>query len=288
VAEPARQVTLKLALAAGGLLLAGFVAFIAVRSYRAELSDGPREPPGTPPSPEIRELVLGTTAAWFVPSRNGASILYIHGAGASRNQRWPEASSAVAAGYGVLLIDLPEFGRAADGSEWVANAKRAIKTGVDFLSAQPGLRHVGALGFSAGCAPLLQAVADDPRVEATVLLSPYANAKEHLDYEYRKWGIIAQWPAEQGARRAGYPLEQLDSRKAAARLAGRPLLIVAGDKDIIIPSRMSESLYRAATDPKRLWLVEGAGHGEYARVLADGYYAGLRDFFNQALLGKPR
>jgi uncharacterized protein len=63
---------------------------------------------------------------------------------------------------------------------------------------------------------------------------------------------------------------------------------VAGDKDIIIPLRMSESLFQAAAEPKRFWLVEGAGHGEYARVLGDGYYKGLREFFDRTLLARQR
>jgi alpha-beta hydrolase superfamily lysophospholipase len=44
-------------------------------------------------------------------------------------------------------------------------------------------------------------------------------------------------------------------------LAPRPLLLVHGTADTILPSEASQDIYDRARQPKRLTLIEGAGHG---------------------------
>jgi alpha/beta superfamily hydrolase len=44
-------------------------------------------------------------------------------------------------------------------------------------------------------------------------------------------------------------------------LAPRPLLLVHGTADTILPPQASEDIYQRARQPKRLTLLEGAGHG---------------------------
>jgi hypothetical protein len=44
-------------------------------------------------------------------------------------------------------------------------------------------------------------------------------------------------------------------------LAPRPLLLVHGTADTVLPPEASEDIYERARQPKRLTLIEGAGHG---------------------------
>jgi fermentation-respiration switch protein FrsA (DUF1100 family) len=39
-----------------------------------------------------------------------------------------------------------------------------------------------------------------------------------------------------------------------------PVLLICGTRDATIPCRHSELIYKAATGPKELWIVQGAGH----------------------------
>ena len=43
---------------------------------------------------------------------------------------------------------------------------------------------------------------------------------------------------------------------------GCPLLVIAGDRDGIIPLEMSERLFAAAVEPKRLVTIPGADHND--------------------------
>lgn len=50
---------------------------------------------------------------------------------------------------------------------------------------------------------------------------------------------------------------------SAHRLAGRPLLIVHGETNELYKPREARSLYEHAAEPKRLEIIEGAGHTEW-------------------------
>jgi fermentation-respiration switch protein FrsA (DUF1100 family) len=62
----------------------------------------------------------------------------------------------------------------------------------------------------------------------------------------------------------------LDRYPSIDRIAsvGAPLLVVAGDRDDIVPAALSRRLFDAANEPKRYVLVPGAGHNDPA--LLDG------------------
>ena len=65
-----------------------------------------------------------------------------------------------------------------------------------------------------------------------------------------------------------------------SRIAPRPLFILQGTEDRIVPAEMAEKLCAAAHEPKTLWLVEGADHyqaldefGEIARPRLLAFFA---------------
>jgi uncharacterized protein len=71
-------------------------------------------------------------------------------------------------------------------------------------------------------------------------------------------------------------------------IAPRPLLIVQGDHDDLVPEWMAHQLYAGARDPKELYIIRGAHHADYAATAPVEYGARLVDFFERALGGgKP-
>src|SRR5262245_30287749 len=47
---------------------------------------------------------------WWLPSKNGAAVIFLHGTGADRAQLVPQAEVVARLGYGVLLYDSPGHG----------------------------------------------------------------------------------------------------------------------------------------------------------------------------------
>ena len=56
----------------------------------------------------------------------------------------------------------------------------------------------------------------------------------------------------------------LDRYPSIERIASvrAPVLVIAGDRDDIVPATLSRRLYDAAAEPKRYVLVPGAGHND--------------------------
>ncbi|HEY2408710.1 MAG TPA: alpha/beta hydrolase, partial [Polyangiaceae bacterium] len=58
---------------------------------------------------------------------------------------------------------------------------------------------------------------------------------------------------------------------------------IAGTDDPVVPAAMASTLYAAAGAPKKLWIVPGAHHGDYASVAPVEYAERLARFFAVAL-----
>ena len=109
-------------------------------------------------------------AAWYVPSRNGAAVVVVHGGGGTRNGSERHARMLARAGYGVLLYDARGNGESegrhdAMGWTWEPDVAAAV----DFLSRRPDVRgRIGALGISTGAEAVLQAAARNDEIAAVV------------------------------------------------------------------------------------------------------------------------
>src|SRR3954469_21873835 len=69
-----------------------------------------REPIGTPPSADYREVRFDASdgvdiSGWYRPTQNGATIIVVHGGGGDRTGAVAHAKLLVRHGYGVLLHD---------------------------------------------------------------------------------------------------------------------------------------------------------------------------------------
>jgi pimeloyl-ACP methyl ester carboxylesterase len=96
--------------------------------------------------------------------------------------------------------------------------------GIEFLQ-QRGIQHIALVGHSFGGAVAIQAAAAWPGASAVATLAC-----------------------------------QSFGTSAADRIAPRPLLLVHGDQDNVLPPECSAYIYERALDPKELMILPGAGH----------------------------
>jgi fermentation-respiration switch protein FrsA (DUF1100 family) len=215
-------------------------------------SPGP-VPPATAVLPTGRDVALETDdgirlGAWYFPGR-GSAMLVCNGNAGDRSMRAGLAAAFHQAGFSVLLFDYRGYGGNAgepseDGVAADALAARA------WLARQPDVDadRIVYFGESLGAAVAVGlAVRSQPA--ALVLRSPFTSL------------------ADVGA--AHYPwlpvrLLLLDRYPSIDRIAAvrAPVLVIAGDRDDIVPMSISRRLYDAAGDPKRFVVVPGAGHND--------------------------
>ena len=279
-------------LALGTLGLGGLVALRAYR--RASLPFEPRRgrvarPPGAPP--ELRDVSIpvpddakSVLHGWYASSHNGAAVILLHGSNSDRTGNLDEALVLMRDGFGVLVFDWPGHGESGGSVHYAAPERDALTAALAWLSAQPDVRPgtIGVFGFSIGGYIAAQVAPTNARIAALVLAGTPTSLADVLRWQYRKFGPLSRWPAAYAFEQHGVDLS-FDVRDAVQRLRGRPLLIVSSELDHIVPVEQARALYRAAHEPKQLYVSRLAYHGAY--VANDpGSVAVLLAFFRGHLL----
>jgi dipeptidyl aminopeptidase/acylaminoacyl peptidase len=252
-----------------------------------------REPIGSPPGAQYREVGFETAdevdiSAWYRPTRNGATIIVVHGGGGDRTGAVAHAELLARHGYGVLLHDARGRGK----SEGVQNAygwgwPKDIAGAIRFLRTRPEVDpgRIGALGLSTGADVLIQVAAQTTDLKAVVADGTFAGSFED---GRRITGVGAITPfmalefatvAVTSGGTAGAPIEDMMKRITS------PLLLVAAGPD----EQAAGELYdRAAGDrPVDVWYLPDVGHTAAIREAAPEYEKRITAFFSAAL-GRPR
>lgn len=213
--------------------------------------------------------------AWFLPAAaRGPGVLICNGNGGDRALRAPLAVALSGAGLSVLLFDYRGYGGnpGQPSEEGLAADARAAR---EFLAARPEVdpRRIAYFGESLGAAVAIR-LALESSPSALVLRSPFTSLTE-VGRLHHPWLPVATFLTDR------YPSVDRISGLAA------PVLVIAGDRDTIVPAQLSQRLYEKAREPKEFVLVPGAGHNSVQ--LLDGPLmigAVVRFFGEQGLLAR--
>lgn len=204
------------------------------------------------------------------PQPNGDWVLLFHGVSDNRAGMSGHAEMLLRHGYSVVMMDARAHG-ASEGPMATYGWKERHDT-QEFIRAllEKDTPHcLFALGESMGGAIALQSAGVEPRIEAVVAESAFRNLRE-VSYDYaglrfspllgkallRPAAIAGIGAAE---NEGGFHADDVSPEKAVTERAF-PVLLICGLRDHNIPPRHSKAILKAATGPKELWLVPGAGH----------------------------
>lgn len=269
---------------------------MAAKSFRDERADYIRTPPTFLSLHPERTGITGLTevavpsadgtalAGWYAPSRNRAAIVLIHGTGADRSSLLQETHWLSDAGFGVLSLDGPGQGRSAGRTHWGVPERQAIIGAVSWLSAREDVdpQRIGGFGLSMGAYVMTQAAVLDKRLTSVVLASTPSDVVEQNWLAAANWGLLTQVPCYLALRLYGQSLDMMP-KDVIGGIAPRPVLLLAGELDTLVPPFMSRQLFAAAGGQAQLWTVPGAHHSDYGQVAPDEYRSRLIDFFNRTL-----
>ena len=298
---PRRRPELRLASAIGltavaALALIGEYAHRQLtRSIRSEFRDNPAEW-GLSGVEELRfrsrdGLVLH---AWLFRAPDPApTVIACHGHGGNKHTMLPVAQF-LQPEFNVLLLDSRGHGESDGARTTVGYEERLdVHAAVDELERR-GHRPVGVLGISMGAAIAILAAAEDPRIRAVVADSPFARLRWAVSQVARNRGyprLVAPAVAHFGCRmtslRLRYPMTAFDPIEAVDRIAPRPLLLIHGQRDALIPIRNSHELYARAHEPKELWVLDGLDHCRGLDEACGAYQQRILEFFRRHLTRVP-
>ena len=201
------------------------------------------------------DLELG---GWFIPPAtlpSGYTLIVFNGNAGHRGYRVGLARGFAARGHATLLFDYRGYG----GNPGLPHERgiiRDARSALAYVRARPDVdtRRIVYFGESLGTAVAVQ-LATEHAPAAIVLRSPFTSfvsmARVHMPWVPARWLLR----------------DRYDSIAAIDTLTS-PVLVIAGDRDTIVPFEESEALYARAREPKRFVTIEGADHNDEA--LTDG------------------
>ena len=223
-------------------------------------------------------------AAWYTPPENEALILVAHGYGARRSEDFYALFAEH--GYGVLAWDFR--GHGASGGDLVTlgyHETLDVKAALDYALAQPDVGHIGGWGGSMGGVTMIRATAQYPEIEALVADSPFATLEDELDLRvpYPLLNPLIRFFAE---RETGLHLDMLRPVDDIGSISPRPVFLIQGMGDTMVPLDSVQRLYDAAGEPRQLWTEMDVPHLNMYAYYRKRYTKQVIKFFNTYLLEK--
>lgn len=205
---------------------------------------------------------------WFVPASSGTAsftVIVFNGNGGHRGMRAPLAAALAERGVSSFLFDYRGFGANA-GTPSEAGLTRDAKAALAHVASRPDVdsSRLVYFGESLGAAVALRLATEHPPL-ALVLRSPFTSLADIGRHHYPFLPVRL-------LLRDRYP-----SNDIVARLAC-PVLVIAGERDSIVPSIQSERLYAAAPQPKRMVTIAGADHNDEELLAGPRVISEVLDF----------
>ena len=214
-------------------------------------------------------------AAWFVPAareESSGTVVVFNGNAGNRADRTPLAEALAGRGYAVLLVDYRGYGGnpGRPSEEGLAADARAA---VAHLATRSGFDsdRLAYFGESLGAAVAL-GLAESQEPAALVLRSPFTSLPDVglIHYPFLPTSLLL-WDR--------YPnLDTIPDIDV-------PVMIIAGSADSIVPVGQSRKLYQASPGPKRLLVIDGADHNDFALTAGDQLINEVVAFLDEIFFG---
>ncbi len=233
---------------------------------------------------------------WWIPTALPAkgTIVQSHGYTGDCSPDLAYAPLLNSAGYNVCLFDYRGHG-SSDGNytSLVYFERRDLLAALEFLRSR-GVTRVGLIGFSMGGAIALATAPLSPMVVGVISDCTFGELKAILQNAAVRRGVPGLLSHPLGwivmlfaCVRLRTNLFASDPIRWVAKISPRPVLVMHGEDDEDIPVEQAFRLFRAAQEPKELWIVPGAKHRRIEEVAGQDYRRRVIEFFDQAFAAAP-
>ncbi len=235
----------------------------------------------------VQELDLAVSAegkpqqihAWWWPAAEAGApaALYLHGSRWDLTGQLFRIEQLHAFGFSVLAIDYRGFGKSSGELPSEATVYEDAQVAWErFKTLEPDPRKRFIYGHSLG-----GAVAIDLAAKISGQTPPGSVVPARgliVESTFTTLGDIARSLTVSWLPLETMLTQKFDSLQKITQVRV-PVLIVHGADDRMVPARFSQTLYDAASDPKKLLLVDGATHNNSMRTGSAQYRDALREMF---------
>ncbi|MGB7325458.1 MAG: alpha/beta fold hydrolase [Rubripirellula sp.] len=250
-----------------GLIASWFVAGALVAPNPSDVGDPPSELNAS--AFTVNSDSGSVISGWHTrPSSDKGVIVLLHGIRGSRLSMLDRARMLHDSGYATVMIDLQAHGESTGDVITVGYLEQHdVRAAVEFARREHPSEPIGVIGVSLGGAAALLASPLD--IDALVLESVYPNIHDAIHNRVAAiLGPLSSIPAS-------LLLIQLEPRLGISPNELRPIdhlrdiqcpvCVASGTADRHTTESETQSMFSAATEPKHLWLVDGAAHVDLMR-----------------------
>jgi len=232
---------------------------------------------------------------WFLPSPSGdkRTLLMCHGWGDNKGELLRQTYFLNEnAGFNLCYFDFRSHGESEGEITTIGGLEtRDFDAAVAWLRAnKPDLSdRVGVFGLSMGAAVTVASMPNHPDLRCAVVESPFSDyqgvirrwAWNHLKVPRFPFIDVVLWMLR--ARVGDSKIDHFNPVEAAGRIAPRPLMVIGGECDDLMPVEDVRRVFAAAREPKKLWIVPGAFHAKCREAGGLEYETRVADFFTRNL-----
>lgn len=230
---------------------------------------------------------------WFITSEpeSDKTIILMHGWGMNRSDILKNTHFLRELGFNLFYFDFRALGESGGRTSSIGYLElKDIAAAIRFLQeTRPQFcAKIGLYGLSMGGMVALCEAARNPQVACVVAEASY--------YSFRR--VVSRW-AWVHRRVPYFPLmpivlhyirkqlgvnpERFSPKYNIPKIAPRPVFLIHGRYDNLVPAAQAKLLYKRAGEPKEIWLVPGAKHNKCAEVGGYEYKQRLADFYRKYL-----
>ena len=230
---------------------------------------------------------------WFIPAEEESekTIILMHGWGQNRADILKNTYFLHDLGFNLFYFDFRALGESGGKTSSIGYLElKDIAAAISFLKeTRPQFcTKLGLYGLSMGGMVAICQTANNPDIMCVVaeasyysfrrVVSRWAWVKRRVPY-FPLMAIVLHYIRKQ----LGVNPERFSPKFNIPKIAPRPVFLIHGRYDNLVPAAQAKLLYKHAGEPKEIWLVPGAKHTQCAEVGGYEYKERLADFFRKNL-----
>lgn len=218
---------------------------------------------------------------WWLPAEEEevGVLLYLHGNGINIGANVAHANRFHQIGFSVLLMDYRGYGLSEGGFPSEEQVYEDAEAMWNYLTQerQISANRIFVYGHSLGGAIAIELATRHPELAGLIIDGSFTALRDmvNLDLSLRLFPVDLLLTQEFNS------IQKVPTLKA-------PVLFIHGTADQTVPASMSQKLYDAAPEPKKLYLVPGAGHNNVAELAGAEYLQTVQRFTQSVLLPARR
>lgn len=244
-------------------------------------------------------------------AKRRVGLVLVHGGGRDRRAWLRHSYFLHEAGYGCLLFDLREHGLSSGkmrGFSYGLQERYDVVAAANFMRCQLHYDTVVVIGTSVGGSAAIMAGAIDKSIAGVIAENPFTTCGALLEYQLKTYlgtymghHKLSEFLFRMFRRmcvfwlnwRVGnFPVKRCEALHCIDSISPRPVLLMHGTSDSLVPYRHSEILYERAKEPKELYLCDSAYHCGLYNTHPEEYEKTVLDFLasieaGQTSVGSP-